>query len=163
MGNLRARIGRTVVTTGCCLALSFLVSPLALATGSFTTASLKGSYAYVNSTEGVASFGPMTFDGDGRLELQLVTNVPCATPAPGCQRRLGDFDVTGTYSVNPDGTGVATVEFPTPTGPVTYDFVVVEANRKGPAPLAIKVFAAGRSGGLDGQLIAPTWTRQFEN
>lgn len=142
-------------------ALCVFASQPAMATG-FTNSSLKGGYAYVNNTAGVASFGPIIFDGDGGLKLQIVTNLPCATPAPGCARVLGGFDVTGSYDVQPDGTGVATIEFPQPTGPVTYDFVIVEASRREPSPLAIEVFAAGRSGGLDGQLIAPTWTRRFD-
>jgi len=121
----------------------------------FTKGSLQGRYAYVNNTGNVASLGPMIFDGHGGLKLQIVTNIPCENPAPGCPRGLGSFDVSGTYSVRPDGTGVARVDFPKPTGPVTYDFVIVEADRKG----ATEVFAAGRSGGLAGQLIAPTWTR----
>jgi hypothetical protein len=129
----------------------------------FTNNSLQGRYAYVNNTGNVASLGPINFDGHGRLRLQIVTNVPCVTPAPGCSRVIGSFDVSGVYSVQNDGTGVATINFPSPTGPVTYDFMIAEANRKGPYPLATEVFAAGRSGGLAGQLIAPTWTRIFDN
>jgi hypothetical protein len=94
--------------------------------------------------------------------IQIVTNEPCVMPAPGCSRGIDGFDVFGIYSVQSDGTGVATIDFPEPTGPVTYDFVIVEANRRRPDPLAIEVFAAGRSGGLVGQLIAPTWTRIFD-
>jgi len=128
----------------------------------FTNGSLQGRYAYVNNTANVASLGPIIFHGNGRLDLKLVTNVPCRTPAPGCSRSVDSFDVSGTYSVRADGTGTATINFPRPTGPVTYDFVVVEAQRKGRHPLATEVFAAGRSGGLAGQLIAPTWTRLFD-
>jgi hypothetical protein len=127
----------------------------------FTNGSLQGSYAYINNTGDVASLGPIIFNGRGGLNLQLVTNQPCENPAPGCTRGIGDFDVSGTYSVRPDGTGVADINFPAPTGPVTYDFMIVEADKRGPYPLAIEVFAAGRSGGLAGQLIAPTWTRIF--
>jgi hypothetical protein len=123
----------------------------------FTNGSLQGRYAYVNNIGNVASLGPIIFNGHGRLTLQIVTNIPCENPAPGCSRGIGNFEVSGTYSVRTDGTGVANVNFPEPTGPVTYDFVIVEADRKG----AIEVFAAGRSGGLAGQLIAPTWTRTF--
>jgi hypothetical protein len=132
-----------------------------MATG-FANSSLHGRYAYVNQTGGVASFGSMIFDGDGGLKLEIVTNLPCATPEPGCARVIGSFDVSGHYDIQPDGTGVATIDFPEPTGPVTYDFVIVEANRGRPSPLAIEVFSAGRSGGLAGQLIAPTWTRIFD-
>jgi hypothetical protein len=129
---------------------------------SFTKGSLQGKYAYVNNTGNVASLGPIIFNGRGRLNVQIVTNVPCENPAPGCSRGIRDLNVSGTYSVRPKGTGVARIDFPEPTGPVTYDFVIVEADRRGSSPLAIEVFAAGRSGGLAGQLIAPTWTRIFE-
>ena len=128
----------------------------------FTNGSLQGRYAYINNTGDVASLGPISFNGHGGLNLQLVTNTPCESPAPGCSRGIGGFDVSGTYSVQSDGTGVATINFPQPTGPVTYDFVIVEAGKGGSYPLAIEIFAAGRSGGLAGQLIAPTWTRLFD-
>ena len=144
------------------LALCVFASQPAMADG-FANPSLQGSYAYVNNTGGVASLGPIIFDGNGGLNLQIVTNVPCTTPAAGCSRGIGSFDVSGRYEVKSDGTGDATIDFPDPTGPVTYDFVIVQAKRKGPSPLAIEVFAAGRSGGLAGQLIAPTWTRRFDN
>ena len=112
----------------------------------FTNDSLKGRYAYVNNTGDVASLGPIIFDGAGELSLKIVTNIPCAMPAPGCSRGIGGFEVFGIYSVEPDGTGAATIDFPAPTGPITYDFVIVEAKRIDPSPLAIEVFAAGRSG-----------------
>jgi hypothetical protein len=129
----------------------------------FSNASIQGRYAYVNNNGNVASLGPINFDGHGKLNLRIVTNVPCVTPAPGCPRGIGSFDVSGIYSVQPDGTGVATIQFANPTGPVTYDFVIVKVNGKGPHPLATEVFSAGRSGGLTGQLTAPTWTRIFDN
>ena len=131
------------------------------ASTSFTKGSLQGKYAYVNNTGNVASLGPIIFDGHGRLELHIITNVPCATPAPGCSRGIGSFDVSGIYSVQRDGTGAATINFPAPTGPVMYDFIIVKADRRGYYTLGTEIFAAGRSGGLAGQLIAPTWTRIF--
>jgi hypothetical protein len=125
----------------------------------FTKDSLRGRYAYRNDKGDVASLGRMEFDGKGGLEIRILTNTPCATPAPGCSRDIGNFEASGTYSVNPDGTGVATINFSAPTGPITYDFVIVDANRRGSGALAIEVFSAGRAGGLAGQLIAPTWSR----
>src|SRR5688572_21220166 len=61
----------------------------------FINNSLQGKYAYVNNTGDVASLGPIKFDGNGKLRLQIVTNVPCVTPAPGCSRVIGRFDVSG--------------------------------------------------------------------
>ena len=43
------------------------------------------------------------------------------------------------------------------TGPVTDDVASVEADAEGSDP----VFAAGKSDGLAGQMIAPTWTQTF--
>jgi hypothetical protein len=132
------------------------------ASTAFTNASLQGRYAYVNNTGNVASLGPIVFNGRGGLSVQIVTNVPCQNPAPGCSRGINNVNASGTYSIRPNGTGVATINFGEPTGPITYDIVVVEADSRGASPLATEVFAAGRGGGLAGQLIAPTWTRIFD-
>src|SRR3954466_14382397 len=92
----------------------------------FTLDSLQGSYAYVNNTGGVASFGPMLFDGQGRVTLQDKVNLPCPAPDVGCSRILADLRGEGTYTVNPDGTGVATITFTDSNGtirpPDVYDF-----------------------------------------
>ena len=131
--------------------------------GAFTFASLKGRYAYVNNTEGVASFGPMSFDGRGGVTLSETVNLPCANPGQTCDRTIADVIATGTYTVNSDGTGVATFAFKfadgTPIGTEKYDFVINAATKQGRNLLATQVFAADRSRGLNGQLVAPTWSR----
>ena len=131
--------------------------------GTFTVASLQGRYAYVNNTEGVASFGPMSFDGRGGVTLSETVNLPCANPGQTCDRTIADVIATGTYTVNSDGTGVATFAFKfadgTPIGTEKYDFVINAATKQGRNLLATQVFAADRSGGLNGQLVAPTWSR----
>ena len=133
--------------------------------GTFTIASLQGSYAYVNNNSGVASFGPVIFDGEGGLNLKEKVNLPCSGPSPvlGCARGIVDLTGSGTYTVNPDGTGVATITFKESSngsviGPDTFDFVISETTKKGRTLLATQVFAADQSGGLAGQLVAPTWT-----
>ena len=122
--------------------------------GTFTLASLQGRYAYVNNTEGVASLGPMSFNGRGGVTLSETTNLPCANPGPTCDRTINDIIATGTYTVNSDGTGVATFAFKfangTPIGTEVFDFVISAATRKGTNLLATQVFAADRSGGLAG-------------
>ena len=114
-------------------------------------------------TEGVASFGPMNFDGSGGVTLSETVNLPCANPSQTCDRTIADIIATGTYTVNSDGTGVATFAFKftdgTPIGTEVYDFVINAATRRGRNLLATQVFAADRSGGLAGQLVAPTWGR----
>jgi hypothetical protein len=128
-----------------------------------TIASLHSRYAYVNNTEGVASFGPMSFNGRGSVTLSETVNLPCANLGQTCARTIADIIATGTYTVNSDGTGVATFAFKfadgTPIGTEEYDFVINAATKKGTYLLATQVFAADRTGGLAGQLVAPTWSR----
>ena len=124
----------------------------------YTNASLRGSYTYINSTSDVASFGPLLFDGNGRVRAALEVNLPCAVPAPNCARNIQEVSGTGTYSVQPNGIGVATINFA--TGVTVYRFVIFEAVNVGGGFLATKVFATGETGGLAGQLIAPTWIRR---
>ncbi len=127
----------------------------------FTNASLQGTYAYANSVSGVASLGPITFDGHGGLTAKIKVNLPCdGDEIPGCARIVTDLDETdGEYTVAPDGTGVATINFADPTGPTTYDFMISGTKKKRKNLLATQVFTASRNGGLGGQLVAPTWSR----
>jgi hypothetical protein len=87
--------------------------------------------------------------------------LPCAgAQTPGCPRTLVDLgEVDGEYEVAPDGTGVATINFPPPTGATTYDFIISGTQKQGHELLATQVFTASRNGGLGGQLVAPTWSR----
>ena len=102
----------------------------------------------------VGSLGLITFDGAGELtaEIKVV-----------CRMRRGRTVVptsgSGSFTVDPAGTGVATVEFS--TGTTTYDFVItqVAGQGQGDQGLATEVFAVARAGGLAGQLIAPMWKR----
>ena len=132
----------------------------------FSLKSLQGNYAYVNNNAGVASFGPMLFDGRGGVTLQDKVNLPCSTSDVGCSRSLTELTGVGTYTVNSDGTGVATITFTESNGtihpPDVFDFMISETTRKGDTLLATQVFSADRSGGLAGQLVAPTWTRISE-
>jgi hypothetical protein len=133
-------------------------SALAAQDQGFAYASLQGSYAYVNNTGNVASLGPITFDGRGGLSVDIIANLPCVNPAVNCSRGINDLPpATGTYIVEADGTGITEIEFS--TAKVTYNFMIFEATKNGTTLLATKIFAAGRSGGLNGQLIAPTWSR----
>jgi hypothetical protein len=132
--------------------LGLCAAPLALADeeGPFTIASLQGRYAYVNNNSGVASFGPLLFDGQGGLTLKDKANLPCSEPAPSCARGIVDLTGDGTYTVNPDGTVFSTD---------TFDFIISATTKKRNTLLATQVFAADQAGGLAGQLVAPTWTR----
>jgi hypothetical protein len=158
---------RTLVhaLVGVLLVLGICAAPMAMADGEgpFTIASLQGRYAYVNNNGGVASFGPMSFDGQGGLTLKDKVNLPCSDPAPSCARVIVDLTGDGTYTVNPDGTGAATITFTLSDGTVfstdTFDFIISGTTKQGATRLATQVFAADQAGGLAGQLVAPTWTR----
>lgn len=140
------------------LAMFGVQSVQARGIGTFTNASLKGSYAYVNNVSNVASLGPITFDGHGALAAKIIVNLPCANPVPGCPRGITNIPtVDGIYTVEADGTGVATINFP--DGATTYSFMISGTAKESGKLLATQVFAVAQSGGLAGQIIAPTWTR----
>ena len=67
----------------------------------FTNASLQGTYAYANNVSGVASLGPITFDGHGRLIAKIKVNLPCDEEhIPGCARTIVDLgERDGEYAV----------------------------------------------------------------
>jgi hypothetical protein len=144
----------------CILGIGAAQAVMAEGQETFTNASLQGTYAYTNSVSGVASLGPLTFDGQGRLTAKIKVNLPCnEEQIPGCARTLVDLgERDGEYVVAPDGTGVVTINFADPTGPTTYDFMIAGTTTKRNKLLATQVFTVSRTGGLDGQLVAPTWS-----
>jgi hypothetical protein len=105
----------------------------------------------------------MSFDGRGGVTLSEIVNLPCANPSQSCARTIANVIATGTYIVKSDGTGVATLAFNFanggPIGTEKFDFVITAATKKGTNSLATEVFAADQTGGLAGQLVAPTWSR----
>lgn len=92
------------------------------AQGPFTNASLQGAYAY--------SFNGRESDGDfvvavGRLVLDGNGNITSGTQRRTEQGIEFQFPVTGSYSVNADGTGTLTMRF---NGSVDTWGIVVVAN-----------------------------------
>ena len=153
---------------GILVGLSFFAAQGVQAAGTFSTASLRGPYSYVNNAANVASCGLITFDGEGKLTVAITVNLPdnsggrIVTPLVG----------TGTYTVAEDGTGTALIQFEG-IAETLYDFVIVKGEkpkRSDPPPFkarasflrAIEVFAVSRSVGLNGQLVTPTWTKQVD-
>jgi hypothetical protein len=136
------------------------------AQATFGLASLRGTYSYVNIAENIASFGLITFDGNGKLSAKLRIN----RPVPTGGRTVVAVSQSGTYTVDPDGHGVATIQFPGVPEPTVYDFLITRtaappANTRKGRPhqsLATEVFSVNRSGGLNGQVVAPTWTRRAD-
>jgi hypothetical protein len=163
MHNLSSQIRKLLnALVGVLLVLGIGAAQAVMAEGqeTFTNASLQGTYAYANSVSGVASLGPITFDGHGGLTAKIKVNLPCAgDEMAGCSRTIVDLgERDGEYAVAPDGTGVATINFAAPTGPTTYDFMISGTTKKRHKLLATQVFTVSRNGGLDGQLVAPTWS-----
>jgi hypothetical protein len=150
--KMRPSLG--ILLGGLCL-LSLCTPPPVQAQETFTTASLQGTYAYVNNTADVGSLGLITFDGEGALTTDIKVNLSDGMGG----RTVVATSGPGTYTVDAAGTGVATIEFS--TGTTTYDFVITRVAGKGQGDrgLATEVFAVARTGGLAGQLIAPTWKR----
>ena len=157
MGNPWNVLAGLLFILGICAAQSVMAD----GDGTFTNASLKGSYAYANSVSGVASLGTITFDGQGGLTAKIKVNLPCeGDQEPGCPRTVTDLaEADGEYTVEPDGTGVATINFADPTGPTPYNFIITGTKKQGDDLLATQVFSASQNGGLGGQLVAPTWSR----
>jgi hypothetical protein len=130
--------------------------------------SLRGTYSYVNVAENIATFGLITFDGKGKLTATVKINR--ATPTGG--RTIATVSESGTYTVEPDGQGVATIQIPGAPEPAIYDFLITQTATAGAPPakgrgklrtaLATEVFSVNRSGGLSGQVVAPTWTRRAD-
>lgn len=145
-----------------------IVSPLASAQVSYDVSSLRGTYSYVNVAENIASFGLIHFDGKGGLTASIKVN----RPLPTGSRTTTTLAETGTYTVTSDGQGVATIQFQGVPEPAVYDFLITQtapppgsppAKKDKPRrPLAIEVFSVSRSGGLNGQVVAPTWTRRAD-
>ena len=131
----------------------------------FGVDSLRGTYSYVNIAENVASFGLIHFDGKGKLSATIKVNRPVATGA----RTITSLSESGSYVVNPDGQGVATIHFQGVPEPTIYDFLITQTAppdrtraQKPRRALATEVFSVNRSGGLNGQVVAPTWTRRAD-
>ena len=119
----------------------------------------------LNNTADVASFGLITFDGSGALTMVIKVNRPDPSASGG--RTVLDLNGAGTYVVEAAGTGTATLTLKNPAGEVigtfTYDSVIVQSAKNGKANHATEVFTAAQTGGVKGQLIAPTWTRRSDS
>lgn len=86
---------------------------------------LKGTYGFQlsNSPKPASTIGSITFDGAGAAKVSFLSVGPGG--GSNNQPQLSNGTLTGTYSVNPDGTG--TVKLTTGTGPAdTFAFVVTD-------------------------------------
>lgn len=121
---------------------------------SFSSPYLQGTYAYTNTTDGVGSVGLITFDGNSQVTMAIRVNVPGKSGG----REIVILSGAGNYSVDAAGTGLVTIEVKSAKGEerkLEYDFVITKVADRS----ALEAFAILRSGGLQGQLVAPSWRK----
>jgi hypothetical protein len=122
----------------------------------YTRASLQGNYALVGIGDAhvAASVGVNTYDGQGGATGALTLN----SPGTNQSRTIVKLTGVGTYVVNGDGTGTATMTYTRPDGtPFTenFDFVITQATSD-PASAgrrATELFAIQREPGIAAQLV----------
>ena len=126
---------------------------------------VQGTYA-VHATIGPglgSSIGIFNVDQNGVLNGFALLNLPSDD---GKSRRLVRITVTGTVTVNADGTGQAKYGGPLPDGttppPVTEDFVITKAQKDGRAKLALEIFDQREEASIllgTGNEVTVVWTR----
>jgi len=134
--------------------VAILYAYTAQADDSFSSSYLQGTYAYTNTTDGIGGAGLITFDGNGQVTMAIRVNVPGKNGG----REIVTLSGAGNYSVGAAGTGLATIKAKSAKGKelkLEYDFVITKIADT----LAIEAFSILRSGGVQGQLVAPTWRR----
>lgn len=109
----------------------------------YSLASLSGDYAFVGTYAAnvAANLGVVTFDGRGNANGSVLVN----EPGPNGSRTIVNVTITGTYSVESNGTGKIqfTVLFADGhTSDVTEDFVITKARAQDGTLLATSIFEA---------------------
>ena len=108
--------------------------------GKYTLASVCGDYSIV-ATYGAnvaRALGTQTVDGHGKLTGSAIVN----QPGPNNTRTIVSIGLTGTYTVNADGTGqmIVTVTLPGGgTATVTEDFVITKTKVKDGIAIATEI------------------------
>jgi hypothetical protein len=128
----------------------------------FTNASLHGQYALVGTggNHTAASIGIETYDGEGNLSRTLVLNEPAA----GRNRKGVTITGQGTYRVQPNGMGTATIVNTLPDGSTFtshLDFVITRATAASPRDekVATEVFSILQETGIAAPLVTFSLTR----
>lgn len=101
------------------------------ANGVFTNESIRGNYAVVALNVGgqypQAGVSVINYDGKGKLSGTSIQNLPGASIA---ERSITKMVLSGTYTVNPDGTGQSIIKTSLPSGKTTevnLAFVITQA------------------------------------
>ena len=128
----------------------------------FTSASLHGQYALVGTggNHTAASIGIETYDGQGNVTRTLVLNERAADQTRKVVRITGQ----GTYRVQPNGMGAATIVNTLPDGSTFtshLDFVITQATIVNPRgeKVASEMFAILRETGIAAPLVTFVLTR----
>jgi type 1 fimbria pilin len=130
----------------------------------FDLASLNGAYGSRETGDGHIStgLGIVIYDGKGNTTRKFTVNAPDGAGG----RAILQFPGVGTYTVNEDGTGVATYNTTLPDGSVairTFDFVITgtgSAWHPGKASsVATEISTAQREAGVTVKLVTGIQTR----
>jgi hypothetical protein len=129
---------------------------------------IQGTYA-VHATIGPnvgTSMGIFNVDNSGAINGYAILNLPSPD---GKSRMVVRVNVTGSVTVNPDGTGQAKYGGPLPNGIpasfVTEDFVITRAERQvgwPPIKLAMEIFSQRQEASTllgNGYEVSVVWTR----
>jgi hypothetical protein len=133
----------------------------------YTLESLEGNYALVGTFGDhlAQSQGVFNIDGRGHLTAVQLVNAPSSTG----QRTLISITVSGTYTVNPNGTGVLVLTLTLPnsggTATVTQDLLITKAQEIDREKLATEWVSMQREvalgvGGANGTLVTFVATRR---
>jgi hypothetical protein len=111
----------------------------------YTVASLCGDYGAVVTygANVAAGFGHESYDGRGNATGAALAN----QPGPNGTRTITSFGISGTYTVNTDGSGVRNLTIALPSGgavQVIEDFVITKAEVINGIPLATEIADAQR-------------------
>ena len=132
--------------------------------GNFTKASLDGQFALVGTggDHTAASVGIETYDGRGNVTRSLVLNELDADH----KRKVVTINGQGTYHVQPNGMGIATIVNTLPNGSTFtshLDFVITQATttttNTSDVKRATALFAILREPGIAAPLVTFTLTR----
>jgi hypothetical protein len=132
----------------------------------YSVKSLQGDYAAVNHYgDGgnlALGIGTEQFDGSGNCQGTLLLNRPTSTGT----RELVPLTSTGTYTVNPDGTGIIYLTVTLPDGTTrtgTEDFVITRTERIRGSLIATEVLDEQREPSLvlgNGVFVTQDFTRR---
>lgn len=111
----------------------------------FSLSNFSGRYSFLNYVAGLAaSLGTMTFDGNGNVVDGMATGNTIAISGGQIVSEVFSFTFSGTYTVDPSGTGHVTLVANLPGGKTqesNFEFVVIEQQKVNGRVLATELRA----------------------